>query len=264
VDFTTNWVPPSSGHFCIVVRIPLYVVPTAPTVVEMTELNNVAQSNYDRFISATGSPSTREETSVMVGNPYDKATRVWIIGEQTNPLYRTYVDTTWLWLEPGETRRVKVMVEYALDPKSDEIPEDVRPFQRQLEKLMRRPNDLGLHAYAEDPEDDPRHALQLLGGAGIQVATGRATEIDHFRNDGPVIFGGVVTRDDRKPVDGGIALVTVARDPERPHEYLTLTAKVENGSFRAQAPIKRWEFASVEYLPPFGLAACKADWVKRV
>ena len=31
VEFSTNWVPPSTGHFCIVVRIPLYVVPTAPT-----------------------------------------------------------------------------------------------------------------------------------------------------------------------------------------------------------------------------------------
>src|SRR3954452_1732495 len=41
---------PASGHFCIAARIPLYVVPTAPTVVEMTELNNVAQSNYDRFL----------------------------------------------------------------------------------------------------------------------------------------------------------------------------------------------------------------------
>jgi hypothetical protein len=68
VEFTTGWVPPSTGHFCIVVRIPLYVVPTAPTVVEMTELNNVAQSNYDRFVSATGSPSTREEAFVEVGN----------------------------------------------------------------------------------------------------------------------------------------------------------------------------------------------------
>ena len=145
VEFTTTWVPPSTGHYCVVVRIPLYVVPTAPTVVEMTELNNVAQSNYDRFNTATGSPSTREETTVEVGNPYPKPTRVWIIGQQTNPLYRTYVDTTWLWLEPGETRKVRVMIEYALDPRADGLPPDVP--RDGIEKSA-SPNDLGLHAYA--------------------------------------------------------------------------------------------------------------------
>jgi hypothetical protein len=97
VDFSTNWVPPSTGHFCIVVRIPLYVVPTAPTIVEMTELNNLAQSNYDRFITATSSPSTREETSVMAPS----AGAVRFIDQQKNPLYRTCVETTWLWLEPA-------------------------------------------------------------------------------------------------------------------------------------------------------------------
>ena len=48
--FTTTWNAPTSGHYCIIVRIPLYQVPTAPQIVEMTELNNTAQSNYDRFI----------------------------------------------------------------------------------------------------------------------------------------------------------------------------------------------------------------------
>ena len=68
VEFTTNWVPPSTGHFCVVARIPLYIVPTAPTVVEMTELNNIAQSNYDRFNTATSrrprasTPTLRSET----------------------------------------------------------------------------------------------------------------------------------------------------------------------------------------------------------
>jgi M6 family metalloprotease-like protein len=263
VDFTTGWVPPSIGHFCIVVRIPLYVVPTAPTVVEMTELNNVAQSNYDRFVSATGSPSTREEAFVEVGNPYDKATRVWIIGQQTNPLYRSYIDTTWMLLEPGETRRVKVMVEYALDPKSDNIPDDVREFKSRIEKLQRIPNDLGLHTYAEDPNDDPRHALELLGGAQVQVATGRRSRFDSFGNDGNVVLGAVVTDDDGTPVDGGTALVTVTQDLDAPQDYLAVPARVEQGKFRVKVPRDDWKFTRAEFLPPTGFGPAETDWRER-
>jgi hypothetical protein len=248
VDFTTNWVPPSTGHFCIVVRIPLYVVPTAPSVVEMTELNNVAQSNYDRFVSVTGSPSSREEAFVEVGNPYKKPTRVWIIGQQTNPLYRSYVDTTWLLLDPGETRRVKVMVEYALDPKSDTIPDDVRDFVSRIEKLQRIPNDMGLHTYVENPDDDPRHALELLGGAQVQVATGRRTRFDRFGNDGNAVFGAVVTDDDEAPVHG-TALVTVTRDTDAPEDYLAVAADVEQGTFAVKIPRDDWKFTRAEFLP---------------
>src|SRR6185369_9951252 len=75
VEFHTTWVPPAAGHFCIIVRIPLYVRPGTPAVAEMTELNNSAQSNYDRFISPTASPAVRQISDVSIGNPYDKPTR---------------------------------------------------------------------------------------------------------------------------------------------------------------------------------------------
>jgi hypothetical protein len=55
VAFTAHWVPPAAGHFCIVVRIPLYQTPGAPSIAEQTEFNTVAQSNYDHFNSATAS-----------------------------------------------------------------------------------------------------------------------------------------------------------------------------------------------------------------
>lgn len=265
VEFTTNWVPPSTGHYCVVVRIPLYVVPSAPTVVEMTELNNVAQSNYDRFNTATSSPSTREHTYVEVGNPYDEPTRVWIIGEQTNPLFRTYVETTWLWLKPGETRKVGVMLEYALDPKSDHIPEDLqRVDKRRFEKLTRTPNLLGLHSYAENPHDDPRHALELLGGAGISVTTGRETKIDSFGNDGPVVVGTIVTSDDRKPVANGKVVVTVTDDPDKPDRYLSLGSDIEQGgNFFVRFPHDEFRVMRAEYLPSPGYGPCSIDWTER-
>jgi hypothetical protein len=264
VEFSTNWVPPSNGHYCVVARIPLYVVPTAPTVVEMTELNNLAQSNYDRFNTATSSPSTREHTSVQVGNPYDEATRVWIIAEQTNPLFRTYVETTWLWLKPKESRTVRVMLEYALDPKSDRLPADLnKEVQRQIEKLSRQPNTLGLHAYAENPADNPRHALELLGGAGIQVTSGRATTFAELGNDGKVVVGRIETSDDGLPVAGGSVVVTVSLDKRKAAAFVQTGVRVEaNGEFVAQLGDQEFRFLRADYLPAPGYGACQHDWIK--
>jgi M6 family metalloprotease-like protein len=297
VEFTTNWVPPTSGHYCIVVRIPLYIDPNVPTIVEMTELNNVAQSNYDRFNTATSSPSTRESTTIAVGNPYDKATRVWIIAQQSNPLYRTYLEHTWLQLEPGEVRQVVVLLEHSLDPeKPDFVPEDARPFERQFEKYIRVANDVGFHAYAEDPTDDPRHALEMMGGAGLMVTTGRATKIDDFSNDGPVITGRVVTTDERKDVPEGVVLVTVSEDPDAPEAFVTMSTHVKDGQFqvvvsgREFEPVRKrpdrenrgrlgaidrlknperfrntppWRVMRAEYLGAPGFAPCEVDWTRR-
>ncbi len=51
-------------------------------------------------------------TTVEVGNLYDRPTRVFLVSGQSNPLYRTYLENAWLWLNPGETRRVRVMYEF--------------------------------------------------------------------------------------------------------------------------------------------------------
>ena len=260
VEFTTSWVPPATGHYCVIVRIPLYVVPTAPTIVEMTELNNIAQSNYDRFVSTTGSPSTREQTVIEVGNPYDRPTRVWIIGQQNNPLYRTYLDTTWLLLDAGETRPVKVMFELTLDPKSDTVPADVQPYRELLREFVRQPNRLGLHAYAEQPHDNPRHSLELLGGADVQVATGREVHFDRFDREGRIVTGTVVTTDDGAPVPGGRVLTTFTVDVRAPHEYLTVTSAVKEGRFEARVP-RTWRFARAEYLPEPGFGPAVTDWI---
>ena len=264
-DFTTTWVPPSTGHFCIIVRIPLYVVPTAPTVVEMTELNNLAQSNYDRFNTATSSPSTREETFVEVGNPYSKTTRVWVIAEQTNPLYRTYLDTTWLILKPGQRRRVRVRFEHILDPKANELPPDIDTgFLEEDERNRLRPNDVGLFSYAEDPNNSPRHALELLGGAQVQVTTGRATEFDRLTNDGNVIVGRVFTPDDGNGVPDGRVVVTVAPDRDDPISYVSEAGDLDDGRFFVRVPTEDWRFMRAEYLGALGYSASTSDWAERI
>lgn len=258
IDFSTSWVPPSAGHYCIIVRIPLYQLPSDPSVVEMTELNNVAQSNYDRFISATASPPSREITSVEVGNPYPSRTRIWITAGHSNPLYRTYLEHSWLYLDPGETRKVGVMFEYAPDNLTNDVyPPPLRDRCRQLQRV---PNNVGTTAFIEDPRDNPRHAIQVLGGAQVQVVTGRATKIDRFYADGPSVGGRVVTVDQNTPVSGGKVILRVSTGG-KPSTFAYQKAKISNGSFTARLKHRGTEVKAF-YVPPSGLGECESETLK--
>lgn len=268
VEFTTPWVPPAEGHFCIIVRIPLYVRPGTPVVPEMTELNNSAQSNYDRFISATASPAERRITHVTVGNPYDKATRVYVGVQQTDPQYRTYLEHKWLDLGPHETRRVTVMFEYAGapvgatadGPREGPQAAGLAPLvglgsgfslPGPAQQVHDKPpvNRVNLVGYAVNPFDKNRHQLVTLGGAGVEVATGRAVKFADFGvRDG--IVEGKVTTGDGQPVTGGQIIVTLI-DGEGPKARLfNRWARPKAGAFRvccAQGMKVR-----AYYLPPPG------------
>lgn len=251
VEFTTNWTP-SQGHFCIIVRIPIYILPGGAAV-EITEFNNVAQSNYDRFISRTASSPSRETTQVEVGNPYNKPTRVFLIGGQTNPLYRTYVDTTWLWLDPGETQKVRVMLESVIDPEKGR-PDHIPPHD--WDRFYKQPCDVGLTAFVEDPNDDPRHALSQIGGAQVQVVTGRATEfagVDPGRN---FVVGGVEAKDGRGDVDDGTVLVTLTNGRGKSRKTMTLETPLKSGRFSTKFEGK-WQRMDLYYVPAPGFADCK-------
>lgn len=258
VEFSTTWVPPSNGHYCIIVRIPLYQLPANPAVVEMTELNNVAQSNYDRFISATASPPSREITSVEVGNPYPVRARIWITGGHSNPLYRTYLEHSWLYLDPGETKKVEVMFEYA----PDNLTNDVYPphMRDKYHGLQRVPNNVGATAFIEDPRDKPRHAIQVLGGVQVQVVTGRSTKFERLYADGPSVGGHVVTTDDKAPVSGGRVILRVST-AGKASSFAYQESKISNGSFTAKLRHKGTEVKAF-YVPPSGLGECESDIIK--
>lgn len=257
VEFSTTWVPPSEGHYCVVARIPLYQVPSAPSVVELTELNNLAQSNYDRFISRTGSPGSREITTVEVGNPYSAPTRIFLIGNQNNPVYRTYIEHSWLWLQPGETRGVRVMFEYAptgdeqVDEASGLRPEDVQEYATV-------PNEVGIHSVIEDPRDVPTHAQQILGGAQVQVVTGRATRFEDFGADPEAAWGTVVAVDDGSPVPEGTILIKLSRG-EGLRRYLEYRGgHLVDGAFRIEMAGEEWGELQAYYLPVAGYADCNS------
>ncbi len=221
----------------------------------MTELNNIAQSNYDRFISATSVPS-REMTEVEVGNPYHERARVWIMAGHSNPLYRTYLEHAWLYLDPGETRRVRVMYEYAPDHMTNDVypPEERKKFR----KLQREPNRVAFASYIENPRDHPRHSIDVLSGVDVEVVTGKSTRFERFVVDGQSARGTVVTAEEGKGVSGGKVIVRVSprKAPDEKSSYVTVP--VREGNFSAKLRGEgRW--AKAFYVPARGYADCESD-----
>lgn len=255
VEFTSTWTPPSTGHYCIIVRIPLYQLPANPAVVEMTELNNVAQSNYDRFISTTSTPS-REITTIEVGNPYSARTRIWINAGNSNPLYRTYLEHSWVYLDPGETRKIQVMYEYA----PDHLTNDVYPKQlrSKYSEMQHVPNRVAFASFIEDPRDNPRHSLHVLGGAQAEVVTGKSTEFQRFVVDGQTAHGTVVTHEDKKPVPSGKVVVRVVRGKGSKAKMDYQSARLEGGSFVVPLQYDRGRVKAF-YIPSSGFGSSESE-----
>lgn len=257
VEFTCPWVPPSGGHYCVVVRIPLYSTPATPPaipVVEQTELNNLAQSNYDRFISATSVPS-REVTRIEVGNPYAARTRVYLWPGQTNPAYRTYLECAWMELDPGETRSVAMMFELA----PDNLSNGLTP-QKQLGRVregLKRPNAVGCTAWVEDPFDAPRHKVDLLGGVQVQVVTGFSTKFVRFSAGGPRAVGAVETVESGQPAQGQV-LLRVERGTAKKPEWEYVKGKLNQGNFVIPFQEKGVRRLKAFYLPAQGYAECES------
>ncbi|MGD8372616.1 MAG: hypothetical protein PVI19_13775, partial [Syntrophobacterales bacterium] len=251
VEFKTTWVPPGTGHYCIVARIPLYTRPGTPPVTEITELNNEAQSNYDRFISDTTSPARRKIVKVLVMNPYRKATRIFINAGQTNPYYRTYLEHKWLEMEPGEKAHVDVMFEYTtkLPPK---LPDVNKKFQI-------RPNRVSVVGLVANPHDRRKHQ-KIGGGVSVEVVTGRATEFKEFDVRYKRVQGLVVTVDDGKPVDGGTIILTGYPAGTRTKRPLNQSQKIASGKFAFPLRI---DVAKVKayYLPPVGYGDSTSETV---
>lgn len=111
VEFSVEWVPPGTGHYCVQARIDRYVrVPGAPAD-EPDVDNNLAQSNYSNLISIPASPASRESAMVDVHNPRPYPVQATVEVVQDSTRYRSYVNHRWLHLEPGQTRQVHLEVE---------------------------------------------------------------------------------------------------------------------------------------------------------
>lgn len=222
VDFTTHWTPPTPSdpstalHYCIIARIEPYQTPTNPPVFEMSAANNEAQSNYDAFISATSSPPSRELTYVSVYNPYAKPTLAYIGFAQNNPIFRSYLEHTWLWLQPHEHRRIRAMFEYAPDAldQLQQYESALRTNVRGSGKFDRTRNIVSLVGYLEDPEDKRRHGPVRVSGAGVHVIAAQGTKFGRVSVQGETITGSVTGANGQPPPAGGTVIITFGSDPE--------------------------------------------------
>lgn len=269
VEFSTHWNPPVEGHFCIVVRIELYQLPANPAVVELTELNNLAQSNYDRFISATASPAERMITYVTVGNPYPKATRVFLLPDQSNPLYRSYAEHMWLWLEPGETRKIKMMFEYddtnlrkgplslgaSRSINSKGVDKDRQVQVEILRKYAENPNRVNMACVIENPMKNPVHAKDIMGGAEVEVVTGKATQFGRFGREAQTLYGTVLVKSTKAPATGKVILEFTGTREGRTYVTVPLDQK---GAFQYRMT-EQAKSVQGYYLPAPGYGDCYSD-----
>lgn len=230
VEFTTSWRPPANtptndAHFCIKVQIPLYQDPGNPAIVELTEVNNFAQSNYTRFISATASPATRGVSSIAVSNPYEERTRFFVFAQQDSSYYRTFLGHRWLWLDPGETRHVPFLYEsLSGDPLHGQR------IEHELERVWGVPARVSVVGTIEDPHDRQLHTGQVAGGAELQLGTGRATRILIGDTSLDVVSGRVVLESDGTPVNQGRMLLAIRLDAS-PDKIFYREGDVAQGSF---------------------------------
>lgn len=246
------WTPPAStptddAHYCVVVRMPLYQDPGNPAIVELTELNNLAQSNYTRFISADASPAVRGLSSVAVHNPYDKDTRFWVVPSQTSPFFRTYVGHQWVRVAAGTTRKIEVMYESLVgDPAYASTAGEMRY------RVYKMPNVVALVGLAENPHEKP-HNAEVVGGATIQVSAARGTRFEWIKVEGRDVYGRVVDKGTGDPVRGGRVLVEArAKGDEKKVLYASATAD-QDGRFRARfGRVRRLPWLSAARSPEHG------------
>ncbi|MEU1972080.1 hypothetical protein ABZ477_10515 [Microbacterium sp. NPDC019599] len=225
VEFTTQWLPGNQGHRCIIAKTPLYLdTSVTPTIVEVSDANNTAQSNYSRYISAASSPARRVRSTVALHNPFPERALMYVMPQLTGPMapyYRVYLAHQSVVLDPDETRRVEVMVESLFgDPREKEL-------QRMMEKLVRTPANLSLVGYGIPPEA-PNHPI-ILGGVQVRTDTGWATKFEYVEIAGKQsLRGRVVTVGTGQGVTGQV-LVTF-RGPDESFDN-TVAVPLKAGDF---------------------------------
>jgi M6 family metalloprotease-like protein len=212
-------------HACVVARIEPFHDPVSG-IWEVTPENNEAQSNYHWMASTTASPATREVTTIVAENPFDKEAVMSINVHQPHPLFRVYLDHQWVVLGPGEKKRILMMSESLLgDPRFEQMFRPYMDGERRIETTMR------LSAYGDTGE---LCAADLVGGVSVKVMTGFATEFRRFEVDGHGVRGAIAESATGDPVNGPVVVTVRPPDPDDPRPELSVRANAVNGEFRTE------------------------------
>ncbi len=250
VDFVwEGWTPDADGHYCVVATID-----ELPG--EMSSDNNSAQSNYDVITSPTASPAARIIREISIHNPYDQPSAFNIQAIQDSADYRTYLETTELILQAGETRTVRVMFEYARDMESEQI-------------TTRAPNRVVISGHLLDPRENEAVVdyADVAGGVDFLVLNGWRTSIQKLDvrwTESVTTVSGVVIKDhDGTAVTGGKILAIGKVDELEAADWPSETVAVQsNGTFQLDLFAKVSE-TRVFFLPADGgvpYAMSDTDW----
>jgi M6 family metalloprotease-like protein len=244
VKFSTTWTPEGNTqeplHKCIIVKIDTYKTPTTPPIAEASVGNNVAQSNYTAFISASASPPVRRITSLTLFNHLPKEAVFFVVARQTENAFRTYLQHGWMRLKSHEQARIEIMFEDAADP----VP---------IEKFRPRRNDVTLIGYVDTEEELPLKligSVQRLSGASVAVHSAIASKFVKVAAQDGRISGTVANAAKKAFPSGGVVIATWDKGPEK-----SATGKVsKNGSFAfsTKGIGKDW---TATFAPPLGFGS---------
>jgi hypothetical protein len=245
VEFrSAAWTPQADDvtppHKCVVVRIDPYQTPTTPPIQEASPDNNLAQSNYVSFISASASPPSRERASLTLFNHLPKPATFFISTRQSEKPFRTYLQHGWIRLKPNEQAKIGVMFEHVAG---------VTPPEK---KRIRR-NDVTFIGYVDTGEHRAKKragSLRKLSGASVAVHAASACKFAKVAlQDGRIT--GTVTNAAKAPFPkGGSVVVTWGKSPEK-----SATGKVAaNGlfAFSVKGVGKNW---TATFAPPLGFGS---------
>lgn len=191
-----GWVPPSNDHYCVMVEI-------LPFTDERTASNNVAQSNYTRYWSASASPATRIQHPLVLDNPYDRDGIVHLRVRHRSDAFRTYLSARWVVVPAGGEAVVQVSHEYVPESFEDLFDEYLGDYA---------PEDLvEVSGWMFDPTRslNEEQTESVLGGVTMSVRAGIAVDLDvddtafEAGSTSLDVTGRVVKRRDGTPIDQG-------------------------------------------------------------
>jgi len=256
------WVPDGGAvlprnHHCVRATIVgnrdgFYEVPGSnPPIVEVTKSNNQARSNLQRMISETASPSTRVAQKLVIANPTDAERIIEVAVSQTNALYRSFVEHSWMRLAAGASREVLVMSEFVGTDADGHFDPDAR----------HEPNRLIVEAHLLP--DEVYDSTRLLGGNQIVVVEGRAVQFGGLQAvdvGGEVKVGGsVVVKNGGAYPPSGSVILTIGG----PGGLENRTLPLENGKFSALLPPTGWDWVRANFVPPPGYGDATSEEIPR-
>lgn len=231
-------------HSCVVARIEPFLDPVS-NIWEVTPENNEAQSNYTWMATTIASPASRELTVVMAENPLNEPAVISFCVNQPHPLFRTYLDHSWVYLQPGEKKPILVMVESLYgDSRFDT---ETRPFPLSEQRVA---TTLRLSALADTHQSC---TASVIGGVSIQVLTGIATRIDQFDVHPGFGEGRVIRVDTGAGVDGKVLISIIPNQAGPNRREIHVETQARNGRFIFEMEAIRDAMVQAHYLgrPPY-------------